>query len=486
MKKIAGIMMLLAGTSMLLSGCGTNAEAKGMPGGERPGGMAASITEGTSVEIATAEKQLIEEAYIFSGTIKPSEEVSVLSALSGVKVESVNFDVGDRVNAGDVLFTLDTENIENNIKVLQASLASAEASIQSAQTNLELANGSSMQTQAEAARNAVSTAEKSLKSAEISLNTAQTDYENGKLLFDVGGITQTELDGYKNSYENAKMSYENAQSALSQAQSSYDILVNQTMVENERKAQDSLNVAKAAKQSTAAQMASYEKQLNDAQVTSPITGTVLECNVTEGAVLSQSTPFVMINLDQVKIEVNISEQMASYVKPGSSVEITVSAISEEPFTGTVATVAPGADSDGTYPVTITVDNSDGMLKSGMFSEVTFIKNSSEDSIVIDRSALLTKSGETYVYINDNGTAKKMSVVTGIDTGDKIQIVSGLEEGMSIVTTGNSYLKDGDALHIVNSLEAERQEDSQQSENTGNEAGAPSGVIAPDGTLKKEE
>lgn len=72
-------------------------------------------TKATSVEVVTAQKQLIGDKYMFYGTIKPENEVSVLSTLSNVKVKTVNYDVEDKVNAGDVLFTLDTTDIANTI-----------------------------------------------------------------------------------------------------------------------------------------------------------------------------------------------------------------------------------------------------------------------------------------------------------------------------------------------------------------------------------
>lgn len=457
MNKITYLVITVICFSFFASGCGnktTKVEGMELPRQE---------TKATSVEVVNAQKELIEDKYMFNGTIKPENEVSVLSTLSNVKVKTVNYNVGDKVNAGDVLFTLDTTDIENNIKVLEASLASAEASIQSAETNLEFANGSSVQTQIENAKNTITSAEKTMQSSELTLNTAKTDYENGKVLFDVGGISQSALDNYKTAYDNAQIAYDKALDTYNQAKTSYDILVNQTLEENVRKAEDSLNVAKASKQSIFAQMASYQKSLNDAKVTSPISGTVSECNVTAGAMLSQSTPFVIVNLDTVKLEVNVSEQLIPYVKQGSQVEIKVTALSNDLFSGIVSTVSPVANSDGTYAVTIEIDNSDESLKSGMFAEVYFVKEKSEDSIVLDRSAVLTKGDEQYVFANENSIAKKVIVTTGIDNGDKIQILSGLEENMSVVTSGNSYLKDGDALNIVSDLKEEEKEVDSESE-----------------------
>ena len=82
-----------------------------------------------------------------------------------------------------------------------------------------------------------------------------------------------------------------------------------------------------------------------------------------------------------------------------------------------------------------------------FSEVSFTKESAENTIVLPRNCVIEKDNEIYVYIEENGIAKKVLVTTGIDTGENIQITSGLEEGMNVVTRGQTYLNDGDAVQI---------------------------------------
>ena len=122
-------------------------------------------------------------------------------------VKAVNFKEGDKVNKGDVLFTIDTKDLENTIKTNKASLASADASIQSAKTNLELANGATMQTQIENAKNAVTNAKNSIATAQTALDTAgvsvnnakttlddkQNTYNINKQLFDAGGLSSRHL-----------------------------------------------------------------------------------------------------------------------------------------------------------------------------------------------------------------------------------------------------------------------------------------------------
>lgn len=107
----------------LFTGCGKGADSS------------ATSSEDTQavtyVEVFNTSSDSIKNEYLYNGTIKPVDEVVVSGTIQG-KVASVNFAIGDHVNAGDVLYTMDTANILNSKKVAEASLASADAGIKSA------------------------------------------------------------------------------------------------------------------------------------------------------------------------------------------------------------------------------------------------------------------------------------------------------------------------------------------------------------------
>lgn len=500
MKKSLIILPLLLCFTISLNGCSQKSDTT------------SSVEEtktATSVEVMSVTKAIIQNDYKYSGKVKPLNEVNVLSTVSG-KVDKVNFDVGDIVNKDDILFTMDTADIVNNINVLKAQLVSAEASINSAKTGLDLANGSSMKLQIEQnqsnvnnAKSAYENAQLNLSNAEIAMsnaeisvnnsklnlnkaemayNTAKTDYDNNKALFDIGALSQTVFDQYKTAFEQAeiaynqakltydqsqlsveqaKVSYDQAQASVSQAedaynqaQSVYNITANEMPAENRRKAEDSVKVAEASRGSILAQIASSEKTLNDAMVKSPISGIVTACNVKEGTILSQgaTVPFTIIDTSSVNIDVSVSEQIINSLTIGQQVDVIVSVVSQEPINAKISTINPAANNSGTYDVKIEIENSNNLLKSGMFGEVYFTREKSEDTIVVPRSSVISNDKETYVMIADGNIAKKINVTLGIDTGDEVEIIDGLEENMNIITKGQTYLSDGDSIEIVsNSL-----------------------------------
>ena len=424
MKKNYTALLLALTLTMSIMGCGK----KTVPEMPEPEQTARAI------EVMTLSNTSIASEYTYSGKLAPNQEANVLSTVGG-KVSQANYDIGQNVSKGAVMFRMDTADVENQINVLRASLTAVEAGITSAKTNLELVNGATMQSQIESAKTA-------LENAKLNLDNVTTNYENNKVLFEAGILSETEMNQIQLSYDSAEVAY-------NQAEQNYDLVANQMPAENQRKAEDAYNSAVAQKASIEAQIKSAQKTISDATVTAPISGVITTKNIVSGTVLSQASPaYVITDMSKVKIDVAVTQQVINTLSVGQQVDVVLSAISQEPFKATITTINPVANVQGTYDVQVELNNSDGVLKVGMLAEVSFTKESAENTIVLPRSCVIEKDNEIYVYIEENGKAKKVLVTTGIDTGENIQITSGLEEGMNVVTRGQTYLNDGDAVQIA--------------------------------------
>jgi len=256
-------------------------------------------------------------------------------------------------------------------------------------------------------------AKNAVEKAKIALNNASHDYDVNAQLFDAGVIAKNTFDNIKTTYELAKLSLQDAENAYKVAET---------------------------------QLSMNRKTLQDASVKSPIKGVVLESNVNENAFLSAGTiAYVIINLDVINIEVNVTEDIINTIRLSDSVDVKITSVSEEYFKGNVISISPGANSDGTFKVKIEVLNSDNLLKSGMFAEVDFVKNYLENVLTVPVNSVLSENGQNYVYIVEDGIAKKMAVKLGFDHGDNIEILDGLSENMLVVTKGQQYVSDGLAV-----------------------------------------
>lgn len=466
MKKKCMLTVGLLLVVSMLAGCGAK--------GNQP--MEQAEVKATNVEVENPKTETVKDEYKYSGTIEPKDTVDVTASMTGT-VKTVNFKEGDKVKAGDVLFTIDTKDLENTIKTNKASLASADASIQSAKTSLDLANGASMASQIESAKssvtnakNSIATSQTALDTAEIAVNNAKTSlddkqntYNINKQLYDAGGLSKQSLDDSmtalttaQNSYtqalnsrDQAKVTLSQAKTTLETAQKNYDILVNQTSKENVTKAKDTLNSAQASRKTVQAQIEASESKLNDAIVKSPISGTVTACNVTAGAQLVASkTPFTIVNLNTVDVQVNVSENVVPDIKVGDSVGMVIPTLSNANITGHISEIASVSNDDGTFKVKVEMDNSDGKLKAGMFTEVNFAKSTSEGAVVVPRDAVLREDDQYYAFVIEDGKAKKVNVKIGIDAGETIEVTEGIKASDKVVTKGQTYLDDGANVKVV--------------------------------------
>lgn len=426
-KRIVPALLAAIAAIFSLSGCGS--------GSVKADSSAATSADAnvTYVEEMDTSKTTIENQYLYNGTVEPVNEMTVAGTVSG-KVTSVNYDVGDYVKAGNVLYQIDTSDILNSKKVAEASLASAEANIKSAETGVQLANGATMQS-------TIQTAKSALDSAEIAYNQAKTNYDNNSVLYQNGIISKTDMDNFTNAYNNAKISY-------NQAKESYN-LTNKMPAENLRKAQDALNSANAAKESVIAQINSYNKSISDCTVKSPISGYVTACNVKAGGILSAAVqPFIIADTSKVIMKVSVSEYIINNINTGENIDVSIPAVSDKPFSGTISEINPAANAGGTYDVKIEIQNPGDTIKSGMFGEANFTKDKKAGVITVPVNAVITKDNKTYVFIDKNGAAVKTIVTTGVSNGTNIEITSGLESGMKVVVKGQTYLDDGDKIAVA--------------------------------------
>ena len=197
---------------------------------------------------------------------------------------------------------------------------------------------------------------------------------------------------------------------------------------------------------------SYANLLENTILTSPISGIITARNYDEGDMYAMAQPlFVVQNITPVKMLINISESNYSKVKKGMEVELAADAFPGETFKGKVNLVYPTIDPRShTFPVEIIVDNKDEKLRPGMFTRVT-VNYGNNYRVVVPDNAVLKQVGadDKYVYVlNDDNTVTYTPVKLGVRMGDRYEIISGLNDGDIVVTSGQTRLKNNIKVDIV--------------------------------------
>lgn len=159
----------------------------------------------------------------------------------------------------------------------------------------------------------------------------------------------------------------------------------------------------------------------------------------------------IVQIQPLKAVVNITERNYPLIKAGMNVQILSDIYPDMPVQAKVLRVYPTIDAiSRTFQVEITVPNIGEKLRPGMFCRATFDIGTTDVLLVPSNSVLkLQGSNERYLYVAENGKAKRVTIQTGRRFDDKFEIVSGdLNEGDMVIVSGQSRLSDGDAIQII--------------------------------------
>ncbi len=165
----------------------------------------------------------------------------------------------------------------------------------------------------------------------------------------------------------------------------------------------------------------------------------------------KSAVVTVMQINPLKINVAVTEQYYPLIKNGMKARITADVYEGEEFTGRVFRKAPTISSaTRTFITEIELSNRNDMLKPGMFARV-FLDLGEVETFVAPASAVLTQEGTNvrYIFINDNGNARRIEVVPGKRFDDQLELVStDISDGSMLVVDGQSRLTNGDKLDVV--------------------------------------
>jgi membrane fusion protein, multidrug efflux system len=186
-----------------------------------------------------------------------------------------------------------------------------------------------------------------------------------------------------------------------------------------------------------------------APVESPLSGIVGRFYADIGQNVGPQTSIALVvNMEKIKIDLDVPEKHLSRVLLGQEALIAVDAYPEEEFLGKVTKISPIVDlSTRAAPIQITVDNQAGKLKSGMFARVRLIVQQHKDVPVILKEAVLGKVPTLYVYVVENQKAVLRNIVLGIRQGAYFEVLKGIKAGDMVVIMGQQKLYDNAPVSV---------------------------------------
>lgn len=393
-------LLTAAALALPLSGCAQQEEVSEP---EAPVGVAVQVQSVGRSDVATENR--------VSGSVTSDDETSIYVA-SSAKCVAVYFEAGDTVKKGDKICTLD--------------LGSTQASYNAAKISYDSAVTSYNQQQ--------EVFERQLAVYDSQIELYERTLENTKALFEIGAASQLEVDQAQLQLDGALL-----QRSSTEAQRDSSLAQLRAGMENYRSNLEQLGLV----------MDDVDAYGN---VIAPAGGILASLNVQEGSFVAAGYPVAVIsNAEQMKITANVSESLVTHLAVGDTARVSVSAAGAE-FTGVIRSVEQSANPQTRlYGVVLSVPSETEGLVSGMFADLVFYTDASEAALTVPSEAILTADGQEYVFVVENGTAKRVGVTTGLTGTGVTEVLTGLSEGQQLVVIGQQYLSDGDPVRVVGGL-----------------------------------
>ncbi|HEY3242258.1 MAG TPA: efflux RND transporter periplasmic adaptor subunit [Phycisphaerae bacterium] len=363
-------------------------------------------------------------------TLQAYEQADLYAKTSGY-ISEVRVDIGDRVQAGDVLAVIDVPEMARELEETQAqhaakraALAAAEAHVVQAQKMLEVARSQLQRYRADLA----------LKEA-----TAGRREE----LFAGKAIPQEQLDEARSQLEIARAEFGIAESKIAAAEADVS------------GAEAARAVANAEIEVAAARIARTQTLMQYAQIVAPFDGVVTQRTVDRGALVQSATSsrtmplFTVQRIDVLRVFIEVPESDVAHVQPGSVAKIKPYGWTDAELEGSVARIASSLN-PGTRTMRTEIDlpNPDGRLLHGMYAQVVLALDERANALTIPASALLTEGKEAFVYTVRDDRAVRTPVKTGLDDGIRVQVTQGLDDDALVVVTGKGLISAGAAVRPV--------------------------------------
>ena len=406
------------------------------------------------IDVYTPKKGSISLSSDFIGKIEPGQQVNVFPKLPG-EVITANFNVGDHVEAGDVLCEINADALRSSISQMQAALGSAAAKAQHgldvAQQSKEtyensLENGTN--TNLIAAQAALKTAKSALDSASVAARSARKAWHDANSDGPRDFYTEAQLDQFRDATVQADLAEERAKFAVEQAQDTLDA-VKAAIEDGAASIDNSIKMAELNTNMSDQYIALRKLQddLSNATVTAPISGIIEQKNVEPFGIASQQAPaYVISDKNSMVVSFSVPESVRGNMEIGGTVNVEKSG---QFYDGNITEISTMVNpANGLFLVKATVEDSAALLLTGSTVIVSTDINKAGDAVLLPISNIYYRNNEAYVYVLEDGFAKIQSIETGIVNEEYAEILSGVSTGMSVISSWSPELRDGAPVKIA--------------------------------------
>jgi len=348
--------------------------------------------------------------YRTTGTVLAGDE-SLLSFPGGGRLTQIYVDVGDVVEAGQLLARVDAVQYQ---KTLTAAQAAYDASIDGVK----------------ALEAALDVTKNQLADANNRFDKVEADYLRFEALYKDEVITKKEFEDIETAYESAKLGVQSAEDGV-------------------RASELQVEVARGQSNAAAARKAQASKSLSDAVLKAPYAGIITERMMQIGEIPGHGEPVFRLTGEGIRrVRLEIPEENHGKIAVGDTINISLEYLPDETITAKVSKITPDVNRGSrTFIVEIIIPDEYEAMP-GSFVKAELVLEKAEQAMTLPITAILSFEGDQPgVYVSEDGKAKKVFVTLGLIQADKVQIVDGLTWDDEVVITGNKFLNEGAKLDV---------------------------------------
>jgi HlyD family secretion protein len=424
------VVIVVSGVVILAAvGCDGTAPAQTRP----PGPQAARV------EVVRPERAPVRRTVEQPGQIEAVELTPLHARVAGY-VESWSVDIGARIKKGQVLAVL-------SVPELDAEAASKQAAVEEAAARVALAKSAVAVAEADLAstRAKLDEVRSGIKRAEAEVTRWRAEAHRVEQLYSEHALTGSLLDETRSKLQVAEAAREELTAQVQTAEAG--VRQGQALLERSRA---QTVAAEAAQKVATLDVRRVEAMRAFARIVAPYDGTVVRRNVEVGQ-LTEPGPrgeplFVVDHSDRVRVVVGVPEMAAAAVDVGDRVIVRIQALPGRTIEGKVSRTAGLLDPQNrTLRVEADLPNSDGLLRPGLYANVTVVVDEHPAALTVPTTAIIRDGTRTACVVVSGGRASRVPVTVGLDDGTRAEILAGLKGDETVVKTGGAALAEGQAV-----------------------------------------
>lgn len=365
-----------------------------------------------------------------TGSLEADEQADIAPQGSG-QIATTPVDIGAFVKKGDVIARLDERDARLRLQQAQGNEQQALAAIRQAEARLGLGAGGRFDANQIPE---VRAARQQYEAAQAQANLAETNARRYANLLESG-------DTARSTYDQARAQAETARAQANAARQQYEAALNAARQNNQ-----GISAAQAALSAVRAQTALAQKAVNDTIIRAPFAGYISDRPAAPGEYVTPASKIATLVRDNpIKVSLQLPEADAGRLRVGQALVITVAAFPDKQFSGQVSAINPALDATTrAIVVQAKVPNPNNQLRPGMFATGRIEQPSGGQTVFIPRSALITDAttNTASVYVLEGNTAHLRQVQIGLEEGDQVQILAGINANDAVATSNLEQLYDG--------------------------------------------